>query len=71
MSGYHGLKFWDVFGGPDSVVGANICFAIRCRVEGLRDFGCCQNPFGSFMLIQVRGGALSFCLRGFLPASLH
>ena len=47
------MRFWDVFGGPDSVVGANICFAIRCRVEGLRDFGCCQNPFGSFMLIQV------------------
>lgn len=50
--GYHGMKFWDVFGGPDSVVGANICFAIRCRVEGLRDFGCCQNPFGAFMLLQ-------------------
>lgn len=49
--GYHGLNFWDVFG-PDGVVGANIAFIIRARVEGLRDFGACQNPFGSFLLLQ-------------------
>lgn len=49
--GYHGLNFWEVFG-PDGVVGANIAFIIRARVEGLRDFGPCQNPFGSFLLLQ-------------------
>ncbi len=49
--GYHGLKFWDVFG-PDGVVGANVAFIIRARVEGLRDLGPCQNPFGSFLLLQ-------------------
>ena len=49
--GYHGLKFWDVFG-RQGVFGANICFAVKARVEALRDLGPCQNPFGSFLLIQ-------------------
>jgi len=30
----------------------NIAFAIRARVETLRDLGACQNPFGSFLLLQ-------------------
>jgi O-acetylhomoserine/O-acetylserine sulfhydrylase len=48
--GYHGLIFWDVFGtnGPFG----NIAFAIRARVEGLRDFGPAISPFNSFLLIQ-------------------
>ena len=48
--GYHGLKFWDVFGsgGPFG----NIAFAIRARVEGLRDIGPCQSPFNSFLFLQ-------------------
>ena len=49
--GYHGLNFWETFG-PDGVLGANVAFAIRVRVEGLRDFGPAQNPFGSFLLLQ-------------------
>ena len=49
--GYHGLNFWEVFG-PNGVLGANAAFAIRARVEGLRDFGPAQNPFGSFLLLQ-------------------
>lgn len=49
--GYHGLNFWEVFG-PNGVLGANAAFAIRARVEGLRDLGPCQNPFGSFLLLQ-------------------
>ena len=48
--GYHGLKFWEVFG-EGSPFG-NIAFAIRCRVEGLRDFGPALSPFNSFLLIQ-------------------
>jgi O-acetylhomoserine (thiol)-lyase len=48
--GYHGLIFWDVFGanGPFG----NIAFAIRARVEGLRDLGPAISPFNSFLLIQ-------------------
>merc|ERR1712166_1354984 len=49
--GYHGLKFWETFG-PEGVLGVNVCFSMRCRVEGLRDLGSCQNPFGAFLLIQ-------------------
>ncbi len=48
--GYHGLVFNDVFG-ADGPFG-NIAFAIRLRVEGLRDYGSSQSPFNSFLLIQ-------------------
>ena len=48
---YHGLKFWETFG-PEGVLGTNVAFAIRARVEGLRDVGAAQNPFGSFLLLQ-------------------
>jgi OAH/OAS sulfhydrylase len=48
--GYHGLKFWEVFG--DEGPFGNIAFAIRARVEGLRDFGSSQSPFNSFLLLQ-------------------
>jgi O-acetylhomoserine/O-acetylserine sulfhydrylase len=47
---YHGFVFNDVFGvgGPFG----NIQFVLRCRVEGLRDWGPCQSPFNSFLLLQ-------------------
>ena len=48
--GYHGLKFWDVFGTQSQF--GNIAFIIRARVEGLRDFGPAISPFNSFQLIQ-------------------
>jgi O-acetylhomoserine/O-acetylserine sulfhydrylase len=50
--GYHGLKFWDVFGEGNPLGLPNIAFAIRARVEGLRDFGPSQSPFNSFLNIQ-------------------
>ncbi|MEN8239510.1 MAG: O-acetylhomoserine aminocarboxypropyltransferase/cysteine synthase [Actinomycetota bacterium] len=48
--GYHGLVFADTFG-PDGPFG-NIAFAIRARVEGLRDLGACLSPFNAFLLLQ-------------------
>lgn len=48
--GYHGLKFWDVFG-TDGPFG-NIVFIIRARVEGLRDYGPALSPFNAFLLLQ-------------------
>lgn len=48
--GYHGLNFWEVFG--DQGPFGNIAFAIRARVEGLRDFGPAQSPFNSFLFLQ-------------------
>src|SRR5882672_2774530 len=50
--GYHGLKFWDVFGEGNPLGLPNIAFAIRARVEGLRDFGSSQSPFNAFLLLQ-------------------
>lgn len=41
--GYHGLKFWETFG--------PIAYAIRVRVELLRDFGPSLNPFAAHELI--------------------
>ena len=42
--GYHGLKIWETFG--------NIAFAMRSRIEGLRDLGPSQSPFNAFLLLQ-------------------
>jgi O-acetylhomoserine/O-acetylserine sulfhydrylase len=50
--GYHGLKFWDVFGYNNPLGLPNIAFIIRTRVEGLRDFGASQSPFNSFLNLQ-------------------
>jgi O-acetylhomoserine/O-acetylserine sulfhydrylase len=50
--GYHGLVFKDVFGVNNPLGLPNIQFAIRTRVEGLRDFGPSQSPFNSFLLLQ-------------------
>ncbi len=47
---YHGLNFWEVFG--DQGPFGNIAFAIRARVEGLRDVGPALSPFNSFLLLQ-------------------
>lgn len=41
--GYHGLKFWETFG--------PITFAIRVRVEILRDLGTALNPFAAQQLL--------------------
>ena len=50
--GYHGLKFWEIFGEGNPLGLPNIAFIIRARVEGLRDFGPSQSPFNSFLLLQ-------------------
>jgi O-acetylhomoserine (thiol)-lyase len=48
--GYHGLKFWEVFG-QDGPFG-NIAFIIKARVEQLRDIGASVSPFNSFLFLQ-------------------
>ena len=50
--GYHGLKFWDVFGEDNPLGLPNIAFIVRARVEGLRDFGPSLSPFNSFLFLQ-------------------
>ncbi len=47
--GYHGLKFWEVFGSGGTF--GNIAFIIRARVEQLRDLGPALSPFNSFLFL--------------------
>ena len=42
---YHGLKFWDVFGDFPGL--GNVAFAIRARVNLLRDLGTSLSPFNA------------------------
>ncbi len=56
---YHGLVHWDAFGfGSDicKMLGVpdnrNIAFALRARLECLRDWGPALSPFNSFLLLQ-------------------
>jgi O-acetylhomoserine (thiol)-lyase len=48
--GYNGLNFWEIFGSGSPF--GNIAYAIRARVEGLRDLGPAISPFNSFMMLQ-------------------
>jgi O-acetylhomoserine/O-acetylserine sulfhydrylase len=48
--GYHGLVFNKAFG-PQGPFG-NVQFAIRARVEGLRDLGPALSPFNAFLFLQ-------------------
>ena len=48
--GYHGLVFSEVFG-PEGPFG-NIAFAVRARVEGLRDLGAALSPFNAWLFLQ-------------------
>jgi O-acetylhomoserine (thiol)-lyase len=47
---YHGLVFWEAFG-PKSPFG-NVAFAIRARVEGLRDIGAALSPHNASLFLQ-------------------
>ncbi len=41
--GYHGLNLHEAFGAS--------AFIIKCRVDGLRDLGCCPSPFDSYLMM--------------------
>ncbi len=41
--GYHGLNLYETFG--------SAAFIVKCRVDGLRDFGCCPSPFDSYLMM--------------------
>ena len=47
---YGGMRFWEVFGagGPFG----NVAFAVRARVEGLRDLGASLAPLNAFLHLQ-------------------
>lgn len=41
--GYHGLNLYKAFG--------NQAFIVKCRVDGLRDFGACPSPFDTYLMM--------------------
>lgn len=41
--GYHGLNLWEAFG--------PVAFIVKCRVDGLRDFGPCPSAFDSYLMM--------------------
>ena len=41
--GYHGLNFFEAFGPA--------AFAVKCRVDGLRDLGTCPSAFDSYLML--------------------
>ena len=41
--GYHGLNLYEAFG--------NAAFVVKCRVDGLRDLGCCPSPFDAYLML--------------------
>ncbi len=47
---YHGVVYWDALG---NVPGAgNIAFAVKARVQGMRNIGPCPSPTNSFYTLQ-------------------
>jgi O-acetylhomoserine (thiol)-lyase len=47
---YHGLKFWETFGDFPGL--GNVAFALKARVQGLRDQGMSLSPFNAFLVLQ-------------------
>lgn len=41
--GYHGLNLYETFGAA--------AFIVKCRVDGLRDLGCCPSAFDSYLMM--------------------
>lgn len=49
---YHGLVYWDVFKAFPPAGGANIAYALKMRLQLMRDTGNCPSPFNSFLHLQ-------------------
>ncbi len=49
---YHGVSYWQAFGNHDKAVVPGIAYAIKARVQLLRDLGPAISPFNAFLLLQ-------------------
>ena len=49
---YHGIVHWDAFKAFAPAGGANIAYAMKMRLQLLRDAGACISPFNSFLVLQ-------------------
>ena len=47
---YHGIVYWDALGNVPNV--GNIAFAVKARVQGMRNIGSCPSPMNSFNILQ-------------------
>jgi len=49
---YHGLVHWEAFKAFPPAGGVNIAYAMKMRLQLLRDAGACISPFNSFLMLQ-------------------
>ena len=49
---YHGVNFWDAFGGHPNAVAPGLAFVLKARTGLLRDLGATLSPFNAFLFIQ-------------------
>jgi O-acetylhomoserine (thiol)-lyase len=49
---YHGVTFWDAFGGHDKAVAPGLAYVLKIRTGLLRDTGAALSPFNAFLLLQ-------------------
>ncbi len=48
---YHGVNFWDCFGGHDQAVAPGLAFVLKIRTGLLRDTGACLSPFNAQQIL--------------------
>jgi len=49
---YHGVNFWDAFGGHEKAVAPGLAYLLKIRTGVLRDLGAPLSPFNSWLFIQ-------------------
>ncbi len=49
---YHGVNFWEAFGGHAKAVAPGLAFVLKTRCAMLRDTGAAMSPFNAFLFLQ-------------------
>lgn len=49
---YHGVNFWDAFGGHPDAVAPGLAYVLKIRTGLLRDLGASLSPFNAWLFIQ-------------------
>ena len=48
---YHGVNFWDAFGGHDKAAAPGLAYVLKIRTGLLRDIGACLSPFNAQQIL--------------------
>ena len=48
---YHGVNFWESFGGHDEAVAPGLAYVLKIRTGLLRDIGACLSPFNAQQIL--------------------